>query len=98
MSQAASTGDQALAAWGPGCGQRSGGRPASDPFPLFDRTDEQCGQHSLAASEMRIMERDHLVLFPASMACPLCEEVQANTGFCPRCRHTIMELYRTRGD
>jgi len=51
-----------------------------------------------AASEMRIMERDHLVLFPASMACPLCEEVQANPGFCPRCRHTIMELYRTRDD
>jgi len=38
-------GDQALAARGPGCGQRSAGRPASDPFPLLERTDEQCGQH-----------------------------------------------------
>jgi len=51
-----------------------------------------------AASEMRIMERDYLVLYPKSMACPLCEDVQANPGFCPRRRHTIMELYRTRDD
>ncbi len=49
-----------------------------------------------AASKMRIMERTHLALFPQSMACPLCEEVQANPGFCPKCRHTIMEAYRTR--
>jgi len=51
-----------------------------------------------AASEMRIMERDYLVLYPKSMACPLCEDVQTNPGFCPRCRHTIMELYRIRED
>ena len=51
-----------------------------------------------AASEMRIMERDYLIMYPKSMACPLCEDVQANPGFCPRCRHTIMELYRTRDD
>ncbi len=38
-------GDQALTARDPGCGQRSAGRPASDPSPLLVRTDEQCGQH-----------------------------------------------------
>lgn len=38
-----------------------------------------------AAQEMRIMERDYLALYPESMACPLCEEVQANPGFCSTC-------------
>jgi len=51
-----------------------------------------------AASEMRIIERDYLARHPESMACPLCEEVQANPGFCPSCRHIIMEAYRTRDD
>ena len=47
-----------------------------------------------AAGELRRMERDYLVLFPESMACPLCEEVQVNPGFCPRCREGLMEAYR----
>ncbi len=51
-----------------------------------------------AASAMRIMERDYLIMHPESMACPLCEDVQTNPGFCPGCRHIIMELYRTRDD
>ncbi len=51
-----------------------------------------------AASKMRIMERAYLALHPESRSCPLCEEVQANPGFCPRCRHIIMEAYRRRAD
>ncbi len=51
-----------------------------------------------ALQEMRRIEHGYLILHPESMACPLCEDVQANPGFCPRCRHTIMELYRTRDD
>jgi len=38
-------GDQALGARDPGGGQRSEDRPAGDPPPLLERTDEQCGQH-----------------------------------------------------
>ncbi len=47
-----------------------------------------------AASELRRMERDHLALFPGSMACPLCAVTQINPGFCPRCREGLMEAYR----
>ncbi len=47
-----------------------------------------------AARELRRMERDHLALFPESRACPLCAVTQANPGFCPRCRESLMEAYR----
>ena len=47
-----------------------------------------------ALQEMRRIEHGYLILHPESMACPLCEDVQANPGFCPGCRHIIMEAYR----
>jgi len=51
-----------------------------------------------AASELRRMERDYLAQHAESMACPLCEEAQANPGFCPRCREALMEAYRPPAD